>query len=89
MIHDLCQQGSERIGEVPPNDRRFRFRRFVDLANPRAVRATGARYLIFNRDLPTRFAPVRDTCVAKLTALYGPPKEIDARVVVWELEPAS
>jgi hypothetical protein len=42
MIHDLCKQG-DRIGEVPPNDRRFPFRRFVDLGNPAAVRATGAR----------------------------------------------
>ena len=89
MIHDLCQQGSERIGEVPANDRRFRFRRFVDLGNPRAVRATGARYVVFNRDFPMRFPQLRDACVAKLTALYGPPKEMDARVVVWELDPAS
>jgi hypothetical protein len=88
MIHDLCQQGSERIGEVPPNDRRFRFRRFVDLGNPRAVAATGARYLIFNRDLPTRFAPYRDTCIATLAGIYGPPREMDARVVVWELPDA-
>jgi hypothetical protein len=87
LIHDLCKQG-DRIGEVPPNDRRFRFRRFVDIGNPRAVRATGARYLIFNRDLPTRFAPQRDTCVAKLTGLYGPPRQMDARVVVWELQEA-
>jgi len=84
MLHDLCQTGP-RLGEVAPGDRRFRFRRFVFLQFPQAVRATGARYLVFNRDLATRSAPMRPDCLARLSALYGPPAEIDARTAVWDL----
>jgi hypothetical protein len=84
MLHDLCQDGP-RLGEVPPGDRRFRFRRFVFLQFPDAVRATGARYLIFNRDVPTRVSPLRADCLATLTRLYGPPTQMDARAAVWDL----
>jgi hypothetical protein len=88
MIHDLCRQAG-RIGEVPPNDRRFRFRRFVFLANREQVRTSGARYLIFNRDLPVRFSPLREQCIARLTELYGTPAQADARTVVWDLSEMS
>jgi hypothetical protein len=85
MLHDLCVPG-ERIGEVP-RDRRFRFRRFVFLDNPAAVKASGARYLIFNRGIREhRFAPAGENCVVKLKEIYGPPATQDARVVVWDLQ---
>ena len=85
MIHDICRPGSPRLGEVAQGDRRFRFRRFVFLADPAAVKATGARYLIFNRDIQTRPFPVRDDCLARLAQLYGEPTFVDARTAVWEL----
>ena len=86
MIHDVCRKYGIRLGEVKEGDRRFRFRRFVFLSNPAAIRATGARYLIFNRDVQTRPVPLDSDCLAKLVELYGEPTELDARVAVWELK---
>jgi hypothetical protein len=85
MIQDACHKEGPRLGEVAPGDRRFRFRRFVFLDNPATVRATGAHYLIFNRDIPTRPVPLPPDCLARLTEIYGPPFRLDARVAVWEL----
>jgi len=85
MIQDACRKEGPRLGEVAPGDRRFRFRRFVFLDNPAMVRATGARYLIFNRDIRTRPVPTPPDCLARLTDIYGPPSRLDARVAVWEL----
>ncbi len=85
MIQDACRKEGPRLGEVAPGDRRFRFRRFVFLDNPATVRATGARFLIFNRDIQTRPVPLPPDCLARLTDIYGPPSRLDARVAVWEL----
>ena len=85
MLYDLCKSG-DRLGEVP-KDRRFRFRRFVFLDNPSAVRATGARYLIYMPNVPTRFSPQDPArCIARLTQLYGEPMKRDERTVVWDLK---
>jgi hypothetical protein len=88
MIHDLCLEG-ERLGE-PPHDRRFRFRKFVFLDDVAGVRATGARYLLFLRE-NLHGRPFRESgrCLDKLTRLYGPPAEIDARLAVFDLRPGE
>jgi hypothetical protein len=86
MIHDVCRQHGLRLGEVAAQDPRFRFRRFVFLSNPASVKATGARYLIFNRDIPMRPVPLDAGCLERLIDLYGPPSELDARVAVWVLK---
>lgn len=89
MIHDVCLEGM-RIGEPPPHDRRFRFRRFVFLDDVAAVRRTGARYLLLNRDLPHRRPfPENGRCIEKLTRLYGAPVEIDSRIAVFDLRPGE
>src|SRR5262249_55593648 len=87
MIHDVCRKYGVRLGEVAPEDRRFRFRRFVFLSNPASVKATGARYLVFNRDIVMRAAPLQADCLDRLIDLYGQPTELDARVAVWDLRP--
>jgi hypothetical protein len=86
MLGDVCKGAGRRLGEVSAGDRRFRFRRFVFLRYPASTRATGARYLVFNRDVQTRFDPIRPDCMDKLAELYGPPIEVDARIAVWDLQ---
>ena len=86
MLHDLCLEGP-RIGEIPPRDRRLRFRAFVFLDDVAAVKARGARYLVLHRDARPNVGPAYhpDVCIEKLTRLYGAPSEIDARVAVFDL----
>ena len=88
MLHDLCLEGP-RIGEVPPGDRRFRFRSFLFLQDVPAVRGSGARYLLLHLDPPAYVGPRFDVrrCLARLTELYGPPAEIDERLAVFTLRP--
>ena len=71
MIHDLCISGP-RVGEVP-RDPRFRFRDFVFLDDPRAVRATGARYIVLQLDR-WQGAPYADAprCLAALSIPLSP-----------------
>jgi hypothetical protein len=93
MLHDLCLSGpyakAPYVGEVP-KDARFRFRNFVFLDDREAVLASGARYLLLHRDL-LNGAPFRqaDRCLAALTALYGPPVDIDLRLAVFDLRAAA
>lgn len=89
MIHDLCKDGM-RIGEIPPRDRRFRFRKFIFLDDVQAVRDSGARYLLLLRDVPQqRPFPENGRCIERLTRLYGAPVEIDARIAVFDLRPGE
>jgi hypothetical protein len=89
LLHDLCR-GGPRIGETPPRDRRFRFRKFVHLGDADAVRATGARYLLLHRKPSNRLPfPEHDRCLARLEALYGPPLERDGRLAVFDLQPGK
>ena len=89
MLHDLCL-GGDRMGEVPPRDRRLRFRLFVFLDDVDSVRQTGARYLLLNRDLQVgRPFPQSQRCIDKLTGLYGAPMEMDDRIAVWDLRPGE
>jgi hypothetical protein len=89
MIHDLCRDGS-RIGEVPPWDRRFRFRKFVFLHDLQGVKQTGARYLLFHRKpLHARPFPDGERCLAKLKGLYGEPASLDERLAVFDLAPRT
>ena len=89
MLHDLCRSGP-RLGEVPPHDPRFRFRLFVFLDDPKAVRATGARYLVLHLHMPHgKPFPEAGRCLAKLEGLYGPPMETDDRVAVFDLRPGD
>ena len=85
FVHDLCLAGP-RSGEVP-RDPRFRFRNFVFVDDVAAVRASGARYLVFYREQYHGRRPFReaDRCVAELTRRYGEPIESDPRVVVYDL----
>jgi hypothetical protein len=87
MLYDVCLVG-DRVGEVP-HDRRFRFRRFVYLDDVRAVKATGARYLLLHRREPRHVGPHYDNhrCIEKLTPLYGAPIELDERLAVFDLRP--
>ena len=88
LLHDLCLD-APREGEVP-KDARFRFRRFVFLDDPAAVRASGARYLLLHREInsgkPFRQA---DRCLAALRALYGEPVHLDARLAAFDLRPSA
>jgi hypothetical protein len=85
FVHDLCLAGPY-YGELP-RDRRFRFASFVHLDDRDAVLKTGARYLVFQRDLRNgRAFPEAKRCVEALTGLYGPPIEIDARLAVFDLQ---
>jgi hypothetical protein len=88
MIHDLCLEGP-RLGEVPPGDRRFRFRSFLFLQDVPAVRSSGARYLLLHLDVPAWVGPRYDAkrCLARLTELYGAPLEVDGRLAVFRLRP--
>jgi hypothetical protein len=89
MLYDLCLEGP-RLGE-PTHDRRFRFRGFVFLDDVSAVKNTGARYLLLDRRLRHTVGPAYDNelCIARLTRLYGPPVEMDARLAVFDLRPAD
>ena len=84
MIHDLCRSGT-RVGEVP-KDRRFRFRNFVFLDDPEAVRASGARYIVLQLD-QWQGGPYADAprCLAALTGLYGEPAEATSGIAVFDL----
>jgi hypothetical protein len=86
LLHDLCLEGPY-VGEIPPGDRRFRFRSFIFLQDVEAVRASGARYLLLDRQPPKQVGPAYDAarCLAKLSALYGPPAQIDPRLAVFDL----
>lgn len=86
MLHELCLAGP-RLGETPPRDRRFRFRRFVFLADKPAVLASRARYLLLHRRPRKQVGPAYDdaACLAKLRGLYGDPVEIDERLAVFDL----
>ncbi len=88
MIHDLCLKG-ERYGEVPPHDRRFRFRSFVFLNDKQAVLGSGSRYLLLHRRPPPTVGPEYNyqLCLAKIAELYGAPVEIDDRLAVFDLRP--
>ena len=88
MVHDLCLAGP-RFGEVPPRDRRFRFRKFVFLDDFSGVRQSGARYLIFDRRQFRHVArsPDDGRCIEKLAGLYGTPVTLDARLAVFDLKP--
>ena len=89
MLHDLCLQERPWIGEVP-HDPRFRFRLFVFLDDPAAVRATGARYLVLHLATPHgKPFPEANRCLVKLEGLYGPPMEKDDRVAVFDLRPGD
>jgi hypothetical protein len=89
MLHDLCLERRPWIGEVP-HDRRFRFRLFVFLDDPVAVRATGARYLVLHLFMPHgKPFPEAGRCLAKLEVLYGPPMSKDDRVAVFDLRPGD
>ncbi len=84
FVHRLCLEGRYH-GEVPA-DPRFRFRSFVDLADAQAVRATGARYLVFFTD--RRWGePFRESqrCLQALEGRYGKPTRRYATHVVFEL----
>lgn len=84
FVHELCFDGPY-YGELP-DDPRFRFHAFVHLNDRAAVLKTGARYLVFQRDLRNgRPFPEAERCVSALTALYGEPIESDARLAVFDL----
>jgi len=87
MLHDVCLDGV-RIGEVPPGDRRFRFRSFLFLQDVAAVRASGARYLVIFRSQERYVGPLYDgeRCIAKIASLYGEPVESDAHLAVFDLK---
>lgn len=88
LLHDLCLDGPYN-GEVP-KDPRFRFRNFVHLGDREAVLATGARYLLLHRDqLHGRPFAQADRCLAKLSALYGAPVNVDERLAVFDLRPGG
>jgi hypothetical protein len=84
FVHDLCMPG-RFYGEVP-KDPRFRFRSFVYLDDRDAVKRSGARYLVLQRDLrngePFKEA---DRCLEALRQRYGEPIEADPRVAVFDL----
>ena len=84
LLHDLCLAGP-RYGE-PPRDPRFRFRSFVFLDDRAAVLATGARYLLLNRQyLNEHRFEESERCLAALKRIYGEPVEIDERLAVFDL----
>jgi hypothetical protein len=88
MMYDLCLTGL-RLGDVP-NDRRFRFRKFVALDDKAAVMGSGARYLLLNRRPPveqvgSQYDDAR--CLPRVKALYGEPIAIDDRLAVFRLRP--
>jgi hypothetical protein len=85
FVHDLCLRGPY-YGELP-RDRRFRFRRFVYLDDRDAVLATGARYLVFQRERRNE-APFVEAqhCLEALKRLYGDPFELDERLAVFDLQ---
>ena len=63
---------------------------FVFLDEPAAVRASGARYLVFHSVIPHgKPFPEAGRCLARLEALYGPPMERDDRVAVFDLRPGE
>ncbi len=85
LLHDLCLAGP-RYGEVP-RDARFRFRSFVLLDDRDAVARTGARYLVFQRDLlnGAEFKGA-GACFEALKRRYGEPIEVDSRLAVFDLK---
>lgn len=85
LLHDLCLEGA-RIGE-PPHDRRFRFGKFVHLDDAASVGRSGARYLLLHRErINARPFQENGRCIDRLTALYGPPLRLDARLAVFDLQ---
>jgi len=71
-----------------PNDRRFRFRKFVALDDKAAVSRSGARYLLLNRRPPaqqigSQYDDAR--CLPRVKQLYGEPIAIDDRLAVFDL----
>jgi hypothetical protein len=88
MLHDLCLEGPYE-GEVP-RDPRFRFGEFVFLDDPRAVRASGARYLLLYREqLHSRPFVEGERCMARLQELYGAPIVVEPRLAVFDLRPGE
>ena len=88
MLHDLCLEGPY-YGEVP-KDKRFRFRNFIFLDDREAVLASGARYLLLQRDqLHGRPFAAAERCTQALARLYGPPVSVDARLAVFDLRRAE
>lgn len=88
FLHDLCLDGA-RFGELP-RDGRFRFRNFVPLDDPAAVRASGARYLLlFREQRHSRPFAEADRCIAALSRLYGEPAWVEPRLAVFDLRPAG
>ena len=85
FVHDLCLRGPY-YGELP-RDRRFRFSRFVYLDDRDAVLATGARYLVFQRERRNG-EPFLEAnhCLEALKRLYGDPFAVDARLAVFDLQ---
>lgn len=88
MLHDLCLDGPV-VGEIPANDPRFRFRRFVFLQDRREVLRNGSRYLLLHRQPPLHVGPRYDDarCLEQLARLYGKPVDIDERLAVFDLRP--
>jgi hypothetical protein len=88
FLYDLCFAGP-RVGEVP-KDSRFRFHSFVYLDDREAVRRSGARYIVLQRDL-LHGQPFEQSegCVKALKRRYGEPIEEDARLAVFDLRGAN
>ena len=77
MLRDVCRP-DKRQGEVPSHDPRFRFKMFVFLQDVEAVRNSGARYLVLERQDPHgRPFPESDRCLAALERLLKVLREWD------------
>ena len=87
FLYDLCLSGP-RVGEVP-RDPRFHFGSFVFLDDRDAVRRSGARYLLLQREL-LHGVPFKESqaCLEALRRRYGDPIEMDARLAVFDLHGA-
>ena len=90
MLSDVCAEAvGPYTGEVP-RDPRFRFGEFVFLDDPKSVRESGARYLLLYREqLHSRPFVEDERCMARLSALYGAPIEVEPRLAVFDLRPET
>jgi hypothetical protein len=87
----LC--GRLRKGEVPWGRRGIAFRNYVFLADPRMVKTSGARYVVFHRRMtretlypPTVLdEPDLSNCIAAFRARYGAPTFEDPDIVAFDL----
>jgi len=88
--------GSAAEGQMPADDRRFRFANAVHLGDPEGLARLRANYIILHKDMAREMgdpfgqgSPPMDHWVTRLTARYGAPVVDDRWLAVFRIAPGS